>query len=93
MNNLTNETIEFLWYSYFGVSVQKAKTMDKNQLMLICAEKAYLDMNRTLSFKIEERNNFCTDICDLIINKIKEKAFKVEKRRQNPNRMGGPRLD
>lgn len=55
MNSLTNETLEFLWHSYLGVSVQNAKTMDTNQLMLICAEKAYLDMNRTLSFKSEDK--------------------------------------
>ncbi len=75
MSNITSETLEFLWYSYFGVSVETAQKTDKDEIMKICAEKAYLDMNRTLSFESDERNDFRPDICGLIIEEIKNSIF------------------
>lgn len=67
------ETLEFLWYSYFGISIKNAENKyenDEKKLVIICAKKAYLDMNRTLKFKSDERNNFCPDICILIAEKM-----------------------
>lgn len=72
------ETLEFLWYSYFGISIKNAEKMyekklcenDRKNLVIICAKKAYLDMNRTLKFKSDERNNFCADICNVIAEEM-----------------------
>lgn len=62
MNQITKETFEFLWFSYFGITVETAKGMDSDELIKICAKRAYLDMCRTLEFtnvknKKDEENN------------------------------------
>lgn len=69
-------TLEFLWYSYFGVSMQKAETMNKNNLIEICAKRAYRDLNRTLRFtkdykdKKDDDKDFCNKVCEFITENI-----------------------
>ena len=57
MNQITKETFEFLWFSYFGITVETAKGMDSDELIKICAKRAYLDMCRTLRFTEDGDNN------------------------------------
>ena len=86
MNQITKETFEFLWFSYFGITVETAKGMDSDELIKICTKRAYLDMCRTLRFTEDGDNNskeengretFRDDIiCNVILKMIKDCIFK-----------------
>ena len=79
--NLSNETQEFLWYSYFSTSYENA-VKDVDMALYICAQRAYLDLIRTLSFNTNdenERRNFRDSVCDIITKSIKEKIFNCNK--------------
>lgn len=62
---------EFLIYSYFGISPKDLENKDK--IITICAQRAYLDLSRTLRFKDDYKENSKND------NKQAKKE-KVDKR-------------
>ena len=79
--NLSNETQEFLWYSYFSTSYENA-AKDIDMALYICAQCAYLDLNRTVSFNTDdenERRNFRDSVCDIITKSIKKKYLTATK--------------
>ncbi len=48
----------FLWYTYFGCRKEKLDTMPLKEVLIVCAKRAYLDMNRTLQFKDVDHKSF-----------------------------------
>ncbi len=69
--NLSLEAQEFLWYSLFYKKYDKLAD-DREYALKICAQRAYLDMNRTLKFDPDntEHTDFRDEICTIIINGI-----------------------
>ena len=75
--NLSLEAQEFLWYSLFYEKYNDLAD-DREYALKICAQRAYLDMNRTLKLKNvgnKKRENFQDEICAIIITGI-EKLLK-----------------
>ena len=71
--NLSNETQEFLWYSYFSTSYENT-AKDIDMALYICVQRAYLDLNRTFAFNTDdenERRNFRDSVCKKITADIK----------------------
>lgn len=71
--NLTLEAQEFLWYSLFNKKYDDLVS-DREYALKICAQRAYLDMSRTLKFdpKKKKHEDFRDEICAIIINGIKK---------------------
>lgn len=84
---LNQEAIRFFMHSYFGISLEELKNPQKKESVIIkCAKRAYLDLNRTLNFaekitgnmksvdkeRIENHGNFRDDICEIIKKQICE---------------------
>lgn len=78
---LEKDANDFLLYSYFGFDIQELNNKDKkDDVMLKCAHKAYLDLNRTLAFNDglpktqkginEKRENFTKSVEKMIIAEI-----------------------
>lgn len=70
--NLSLEAQEFLWYSLFNIKYDELAD-DRDYALIICAQRAYLDMNRTLQFNVSDkkkRENFRDRICAIIITGI-----------------------
>lgn len=81
-NNTASELEKFLWYSYFSVPYFVPESdEDKNKLIKICADRAYLDLSRRLVFtdnykgdtknKKELRQEFRSNICETILKQVK----------------------
>ena len=59
--------LEFLKYAYFNIT--KGDSM--NDILRKCANKAYMDLCRTIRFKTEDGNikaEYKTKICDMLVN-------------------------
>lgn len=83
---LTNSAKDFLMFSYFGIDLQEDEKDPQREIAMKCAERAYRDMCRTLTFNekmdgknakekkdIEKnRKKFRDDICDLIVVEVKK---------------------
>lgn len=81
---LTKNAKEFLVFSYFGITEDELKGKDaKDRIAMKCAERAYRDMCRTLTFseKIDgkhkkeiesKRQEFRKAICKLIVDNVFE---------------------
>jgi len=80
-NHTASELEMFLWYSYFSVPYFVPESdKDKEELIGICAERAYLDLSRRLVFKEEYkgdskkkkhlRQEFRSKICKTIIGQV-----------------------
>ena len=78
--NLSSEAQHFLWYSYFTVSYDEL-AKDREAALLLCAQRAYLDMNRTLTFDPdkEDHEDFRNSVCEEIISGIKTKLLSCDK--------------
>ena len=92
--SIKDEAFEFLWFSYFGIrkedTDEKAENGKKNELITICAQRAYLDLCRTIKFvKDESKNNiskkekderadFQGAICEIIAGNIKYHILKSD---------------
>lgn len=79
MKRQVSETAaDFLYYYLLGVTLEDIEKLNDKEMSLICANRAYLDMNRTLKFsepcekkeEKEKRKCFCHTICDLIVKKV-----------------------
>lgn len=90
---LNKNAIDFLLYSYFGFGQKELSADNKNAIIMKCAQKAYLDFNRTLRFKKEHDNGsnaqlkkteevkeqtFCNSMCDIVQKQI-DKLLKADK--------------
>lgn len=92
MIEVKKEAWDFLLYSYFGLTAQeKNETLDnfKKRAALHCAQRAYLDLARTLTFHedlkqkkgIEEKrgdywkNQFRNNMCKSVVDKILNDYF------------------
>ncbi|MBQ8791414.1 MAG: hypothetical protein IJZ51_08890 [Ruminiclostridium sp.] len=91
LNRITKETFDFLWFSYFGITAKAAEDMNEDKRIMLCAQRAYLDMNRTLRFTEDnnneskeknnsekERENFRNTICGIIADNIKRHILKSD---------------
>lgn len=84
---LTNSAKKFLVFSYFGITEDELEENNESvrkSIAMKCAERAYLDMCRTLTFSEkmdgrtkeekdeikEKRKKFRDDICDLIVKNL-----------------------
>lgn len=79
--NLSDEAQEFLWYSCFSTDY-KTVSKDTDKAMNLCVQRAYLDLNRTLSFNTDnkvERKDFRDAVCNEITNGIKKKLLSCDK--------------
>ena len=59
--------LEFLKYAYFNIT----KGDDMNDILSKCAERAYLDLCRTIRFKTDDGNikaQYKATICDMLVN-------------------------
>lgn len=59
--------LEFLKYAYFNIT----KGDDMNDILSKCANKAYMDLCRTIKFKTDDSNvkaEYKTTICDMLVN-------------------------
>lgn len=59
--------LEFLKYAYFNIT----KGDSVNDILSKCANKAYMDLCRTIRFKTEDGNikaEYKTKICDMLVN-------------------------
>ena len=54
-NEMDKELKDFLLFSYFGITTKDLN--DKDNIIKICAERAYLDLNRTLKFSPEYKDD------------------------------------
>lgn len=77
--NIEETRLEFLWYSYFGISMEKSEEIfskTPSELIEICAKRAYRDLNRTLRFtkvykdKNDDDKDFCNKVCKFITDNI-----------------------
>lgn len=77
--NLSREAQQFLWYSYFTVSYDEL-AKDHEAALLLCAQRAYLDMNRTLTFDSdkEDHKGFRNSVCGEIIGGIRTKLLSCD---------------
>ena len=50
LNRITKETFDFLWFSYFGITAKAAEDMNEDKRIMLCAQRAYLDLCITLEF-------------------------------------------
>lgn len=80
ITELNQEAIDFLLYSYFGIRNDE----DEKSVALKCAQRAYLDLNRTLEYNKELkkdkgidaqsgelcRGQFKNIICEVIVSQI-----------------------
>lgn len=87
VNSLSPMAIDFLLYSYFGI---KNDDMEEDEFALKCAQRAYLDLCRTIEFNVELKahkgieekfakyikKEFCNIISKLIADQIKEILLK-----------------
>ena len=76
--------LEFLKYTYFNIT--KGDSM--NDILIKCAEKAYLDLCRTIKFNTDNRDtrkNAKLKICEMFVHKYDalEKAVKESDEKQN----------
>lgn len=59
--------LEFLKYAYFNIT----KGDDMNDILSKCANKAYMDLCRTIKFKTVDGNikaEYKAKICDMLVN-------------------------
>ena len=79
MKRQVSETAaDFLYYYLLGVTLEDIENLNDKEMSFICANRAYLDMNRTLKFsepcekkeENEKRKCFCNTICDLIVKEV-----------------------
>ena len=74
-------TKEFLLFSYFGLEtsdIEGGKKLNDCELITRCAQRAYLDLNRTLTFcdkangekNIKKRVEFRNAICEIVVDGI-----------------------
>lgn len=81
-NHTASELEKFLWYSYFSVPYFVPESdKDKEKLIRICADRAYLDLSRRLVFtdnykgdtkgKKDLRQKFRSNICETILKQVK----------------------
>ena len=78
--------LEFLKYAYFNIT----KGDDMNDILSKCANKAYMDLCRTIKFKTVDGNikaEYKAKICDMLVNeynallvplKMKSKKFSIK---------------
>lgn len=62
---------EFLWYSYFNRRYDDL-FVNVDEAMKVCAERAYLDLCRTLRFKTKDESHtaFRDDVVNIIVKNI-----------------------
>lgn len=100
ITNLNQDAIDFLLYSYFGIDNRNIKNIAEEEFKKTvakkCAQRAYLDLARTLTFneklkkKGEEkerqgiicRKEFSAILCEFIVESIEKKMLK------NPENFG-----
>lgn len=74
--NFSENAINFLLFSYFEMVSDDIKEENQKGVILICAKRAYRDLNRTLRFSTKSdkiRENFRKDLCE----KIKDEILKL----------------
>ena len=74
--NLSKAAIDFLLYSYFGITAADLKIKDK--VITICAQRAYLDLSRTVSFGNDFKDGKTDDAKTKNYRTGKRKDFKDE---------------
>lgn len=77
---LSQEAVSFFMHSYFGIELKELENRNQDSIITKCAQRAYLDLNRTLRFTenttnakltaIEAHQNFRNDICNVIKKQI-----------------------
>lgn len=78
---LSQEAVSFFMHSYFGITLDELNGCDKDAVLTKCAQRAYLDMCRTLEFteepstgkqkEIQESHReFRDEICEVIKEQI-----------------------
>lgn len=81
---LNDNGIEFLLFSYFGITKEELKENNeatRKDIAKKCAERAYRDMCRTLTFNDSsdnERREFCEEISNEIAKRVIDKLFKCD---------------
>lgn len=84
-NRISDSAADFLYFYLLGVTIEDITNMDEKDLIVKCAERAYLDLNRTLKFKKipkeekehyqelqEQKKEFRTKISNEIADSIME---------------------
>lgn len=87
ITNLNQEAIDFLLYSYFGIDNSKSEKEEvdlEQYVKMQCAQRAYLDLNRTLKFSEKLKGKNCKEakkgelcirqfrniLCEVIVSQI-----------------------
>lgn len=76
--------LEFLKYAYFNIT----KGDDMNDILSKCAERAYLDLCRTIKFNTDNKNTktkYKAKICEMLVNEydVLSNAIKNSNEKQN----------
>jgi len=56
-NEMAAKLEDFLLFGYFGITTEDLNKKDETYIIKICAERAYLDLNRTLKFGPEYKDD------------------------------------
>lgn len=90
---LSQEATSFLMHSYFGITLAELENGNKDTVIMKCAQRAYLDLSRTLEFtnkittsmniskqeKVQnEHQDFRDKICTVIKDQILDKLLKSD---------------
>lgn len=71
---ISERTADFLFYYLLGVTLEDIENLNEEEVISVCANRAYLDMNRTLKFnnacEAKDRKSFCHSICKLMTEEV-----------------------
>ena len=91
---LSQEAVSFFMHSYFGIALDELESDNKEAVITKCAQRAYLDLSRTLEFtekytdkmsvcekrRIQgDHNRFRDEICNVVTEQIQKHLLTSDK--------------